>query len=57
MKSLVTAAVAGLAGVTAMNPAEAGTFTVGNSLARDCWQAAEARWGAAVQQNESEYSG
>jgi tetratricopeptide (TPR) repeat protein len=43
MKSLVTAAVAGLAGVTAMNPAEAGTFSVGNSLARDCWQAAEAR--------------
>jgi tetratricopeptide (TPR) repeat protein len=43
MKALFTAAVAGLAGVTAMIPAEAGTFSVGNSFARDCWQAAEAR--------------
>jgi tetratricopeptide (TPR) repeat protein len=43
MKALFTAAVAGLAGVTAMMPAEAGTFSVGNSFARDCWQAAEAR--------------
>lgn len=43
MKSLFTAAVAGLAGVTAMIPAEAGTFSLGNSYARDCWQAAEAR--------------
>jgi len=43
MKALFTAAVAGLAGVTAMMPAEAGTFSVGNSYARDCWQAAEAR--------------
>jgi len=43
MKALFTAAVAGFAGVTAMIPAEAGTFSVGNSFARDCWQAAEAR--------------
>jgi len=43
MKALFTAAVAGLAGVTAMNPAEAGTFSAGNSMARDCWQAAVAR--------------
>jgi tetratricopeptide (TPR) repeat protein len=43
MKALFTAAVAGLAGVTAMMPAEAGTFSLGNSFARDCWQAAEAR--------------
>ena len=43
MKALFTAAVAGLAGVTAMMPAEAGTFSIGNSFARDCWQAAEAR--------------
>jgi tetratricopeptide (TPR) repeat protein len=43
MRSLFTAAVAGLAGVTAMTTAEAGTFSVGNSFARDCWQAAEAR--------------
>jgi tetratricopeptide (TPR) repeat protein len=43
MKTLFTAAVAGLAGVTAMMPAAAGTFSVGNSFARDCWQAAEAR--------------
>jgi len=43
MKALFTAAVAGLAGVTAMMPAEAGTFSVGNSAARDCWQAAEAQ--------------
>jgi tetratricopeptide (TPR) repeat protein len=43
MKALFTAAVAGLAGVTAMSPADAGTFSTGNSVARDCWQAAEAR--------------
>jgi Tfp pilus assembly protein PilF len=43
MKSLFTAAIAGLAGMAAMTPAEAGTFSVGNSFARDCWQAAEAR--------------
>jgi tetratricopeptide (TPR) repeat protein len=43
MKALFTAAVAGLAGVTAMMPAGASTFSVGNSFARDCWQAAEAR--------------
>lgn len=43
MKPFFTAAVAGLAGVTAMSPAMAGTFSVGNSSARDCWQAAEAR--------------
>ena len=43
MKALFTAAVAAIAGVTAMMPAEAGTFSVGNSFARDCWQAAEAR--------------
>lgn len=43
MKALFTAAVAGLAGVTAMMPADAGTFSVGNSFARDCWQAAEAK--------------
>ena len=43
MKTLFTAAVAALAGVTAMTPAGAGTFSVGNSFARDCWQAAEAR--------------
>jgi tetratricopeptide (TPR) repeat protein len=43
MKSLFTAAVAGLAGVTAMTPASAGTYSVGNSYARDCWQAAHAR--------------
>ncbi len=43
MKALFTAAVAGFAGVTAMMPAEAGTFSIGNSFARDCWQAAEAR--------------
>ena len=43
MKALFTAAVAGFAGVTAMMPAEAGTFSVGNSFARDCWEAAEAR--------------
>jgi tetratricopeptide (TPR) repeat protein len=42
MKTLFTAAVATL-GVTAMTPAGAGTFSVGNSFARDCWQAAEAR--------------
>jgi Tfp pilus assembly protein PilF len=42
MKALFTAAVAGIAGVTAMMPAEAGTFSVGNSFARDCWQATEA---------------
>lgn len=43
MKALFTAAVAAIAGVTAMIPAEAGTFSIGNSFARDCWQAAEAR--------------
>jgi tetratricopeptide (TPR) repeat protein len=43
MKSLFTAAVAGLAGVTAMTPASAGTFSVGNSYAFDCYQAAHAR--------------
>ena len=43
MKALFTAAVAGLAGVTAMIPAQAGTFSVGNSSARDCWEAAEAQ--------------
>lgn len=43
MKSLFTAAVAGLAGATAMNPAAASTVTIGNSAARDCWEAAEAR--------------
>ncbi len=43
MKALFTAAVAAIAGVTAMMPAEAGTFSVGNSFARDCWQAAEAK--------------
>ena len=42
MKALFTAAVAGIAGVTAMIPAGASTFSVGNSSARDCWQAAEA---------------
>ena len=43
MKALFTAAVAGLAGVTAMMPAGASTTSIGNSAARDCWQAAEAR--------------
>jgi tetratricopeptide (TPR) repeat protein len=43
MKALFTAAVAAIAGVTAMIPAEAGVFSVGNSFARDCWEAAEAR--------------
>ena len=43
MKALFTAAVAGLAGVTAMIPAGATTISLGNSAARDCWQAAEAR--------------
>jgi len=43
MKALFTAAVAGIAGVTAMMPAGASTFSVGNSFARDCWEAAEAR--------------
>jgi Tfp pilus assembly protein PilF len=43
MKPFFTAAVAGLAGVTAMMPATASTFSIGNSFARDCWQAAEAR--------------
>jgi tetratricopeptide (TPR) repeat protein len=43
MKSLFTAAVAGLAGVTAMIPAQAGTYSVGNSYALDCYQAAHAR--------------
>jgi tetratricopeptide (TPR) repeat protein len=43
MKALFTAAVAGLAGVTAMIPAQASTFSVGNSSARDCWEAAEAQ--------------
>jgi Tfp pilus assembly protein PilF len=43
MKALFTAAVAGLAGVTAMMPAEASTTSIGNSAARDCWQAAEAQ--------------
>ena len=43
MKTLFTAAVAALAGVTAMTPAGAGTFSIGNSFARDCWEAAEAR--------------
>ena len=43
MKSLFTAAVAGLAGVTAMMPVGASTTSIGNSAARDCWQAAEAR--------------
>ena len=43
MRSLFTAAVAGLAGVTAMTPAGAGTYSVGNSYALDCYQAAHAR--------------
>ena len=43
MKTLFTAAVAGLAGVTAMIPAQASTISIGNSSARDCWEAAEAR--------------
>ena len=43
MKALFTAAVAGLAGVTAMMPAEASLTSIGNSAARDCWQAAEAQ--------------
>ena len=43
MKALFTAAVAGLAGVTAMMPVQAGTFSVGNSYALDCYQAAHAR--------------
>jgi tetratricopeptide (TPR) repeat protein len=43
MKSLFTAAIAGLAGVTAMTPASAGTYSVGNSYALDCYQAAHAR--------------
>ena len=43
MKALFTAAVAGLAGVTAMMPAEAGTYSAGNSMARDCWEAAVGR--------------
>jgi tetratricopeptide (TPR) repeat protein len=43
MKTLFTAAVAGLAGVTAMIPAQASTVSIGNSAARDCWQAAEAQ--------------
>ena len=43
MKTLFTTAVAGLAGVTAMIPAQAGTFSAGNSMARDCWQSAVAR--------------
>ena len=43
MKSLFTAAVAGIAGVTAMMPAGAQVFSVGNSYSRDCWQAAHAR--------------
>jgi tetratricopeptide (TPR) repeat protein len=43
MKALFTAAVAGLAGVTAMTPAGAGTFSIGNSYALDCYQAAHAR--------------
>lgn len=42
MKPFFTAVVAGLAGVAAMTPAMAGTFSIGNSSARDCWQAAEA---------------
>ena len=42
MKALFTAAVAGLAGVTAMTPAGAGTFSIGNSYALDCYQAAHA---------------
>ena len=43
MKTLFTAAVAGLAGVTAMTPASAGTFSIGNSYALDCYQAAHVR--------------
>ena len=43
MKALFTAAVAGIAGVTAMTPAAAGIASIGNSSARDCWQATEAR--------------
>jgi tetratricopeptide (TPR) repeat protein len=43
MKALFTAAVAGIAGVTAMTPTEAGTYSVGNSYARDCYQAAHVR--------------
>jgi len=43
MKTLFTAAVAGIAGVTAMIPAGASTTSIGNSAARDCWQAAEAQ--------------
>ncbi len=43
MKALFTAAVAGIAGVTAMMPAGASTTSIGNSAARDCWQAAEAQ--------------
>jgi len=43
MKALFTAAVVAIAGVTAMIPAEAGTISIGNSYARDCYQAAHAR--------------
>ena len=43
MKALFTAAVAGIAGVTAMIPAGASTTSIGNSAARDCWEAAEAQ--------------
>jgi Tfp pilus assembly protein PilF len=42
MKALFTA-VAGIAGVTAMMPAQAGTASIGNSSARDCYEAAVAR--------------
>jgi len=43
MKSLFTAVVAGIAGVTAMTPASAGTISIGNSYARDCYEAAHTR--------------
>jgi Tfp pilus assembly protein PilF len=43
MKALFTAAVAGLAGATAMIPAGASTVSLGNSFARDCYEATQAR--------------
>ena len=43
MKSLFTAVVVGIAGVTAMTPASAGTISIGNSYARDCYEAAHTR--------------
>ena len=42
MKSLFTAVI-GLAAMTAMTPAVAGTYSVGNSYSLDCYQAAHAR--------------